>query len=247
MVPASPAAISFDFWNTLVPEPGGRLSALRREAVVRTLLEHQIELEEHVLDAHLAAAQALHEAHWTKQQHFTAEDAARYFVATVDGLDDSGRARVADSYLNAGEEAALELTSDAAETLEALDRAGVRLGIICDVGLTPSPHLRSFLDQTGVLDRFRGWAFSDEVGHFKPSRRSSPTCSPSSMSPRATRSGTSVICAAPTSRAPARAGRVPIRYRGLADDLSDAPDADFVIDDLSELLTLVRGPGHASR
>ena len=247
MVPASPAAISFDFWNTLVPEPGGLLSALRREAVVRALLEHEVELEEDVLDAHLAAAQALHEAHWKRQRAFTSEDAADHFVGVIDGLDDHARARVADAYLNAGEEAALELTPNAAETLEALAGAGVQLGIVCDVGLTGSPHLRSFLDRGGVLRHFRGWAFSDEVGHFKPSR----AIFAHMLDQFELGEGEPVWHVGDLRRtdvAGARdSGLVPIRYRGLADDRSDAPEADLVIDDLADLVTLVRGPGHASR
>ncbi|MFN8217993.1 MAG: HAD family hydrolase [Solirubrobacterales bacterium] len=235
-----PAAISFDFWNTLVPEPKGMLSALRREAVLRTLLEHEIELEDGVLDAHLAAAQALHEAHWTRQEHFTAVDAAQHFVNAVDGLDDAVRSRLADTYLNAGEEQALELTPNAADAVAALDRAGIQLGIVCDVGLTASPHLRSFLRLAGVLDRFRGWAFSDEVGHFKPS----PAIFSHLGDQFEIAAGDPVWHVGDLRRtdvAGARAcGWVPVRYRGMADDVSDFPDADIVIDDLLELVQLAR-------
>jgi putative hydrolase of the HAD superfamily len=45
----------------------------------------------------------------------------------------------------------------------------VRLGIICDVGLTPSVLLREFLASHGVLQHFSHWSFSDEVGCYKPS------------------------------------------------------------------------------
>ncbi|MEZ5258385.1 MAG: HAD-IA family hydrolase [Ilumatobacteraceae bacterium] len=46
--------------------------------------------------------------------------------------------------------------------------AGVRLGIICDVGFTPSPVLRTMLERHGVLGYFDAWSFSDEVGWYKP-------------------------------------------------------------------------------
>ena len=55
-----------------------------------------------------------------------------------------------------------------AETLAELRDRGVRLGIICDVGLTPSPVLRGWLDDHGVLELFDHWSFSDEVGWYKP-------------------------------------------------------------------------------
>ena len=44
----------------------------------------------------------------------------------------------------------------------------MRIGIICDVGMTASPTLRERLDMFGVLEYFDHWSFSDEVGCFKP-------------------------------------------------------------------------------
>ena len=44
----------------------------------------------------------------------------------------------------------------------------MRIGIICDVGLTPSRTLRRYLDGHGLLEFFDHWSFSDEVGTFKP-------------------------------------------------------------------------------
>ena len=49
-----------------------------------------------------------------------------------------------------------------------LKDAGVRIGIVCDVGMTASPTLRERLDMFGVLRYFDHWSFSDEVGCFKP-------------------------------------------------------------------------------
>jgi FMN phosphatase YigB (HAD superfamily) len=50
-----------------------------------------------------------------------------------------------------------------------LSDAGLRLGIICDVGMTPSTSLRDILEHHGLLSLFDHWSFSDEVGHYKPS------------------------------------------------------------------------------
>ena len=52
--------------------------------------------------------------------------------------------------------------------LEELRRRGVRLGIICDVGFTPSTGLRRMLEGFGLLEHFSGWSFSDDVGWYKP-------------------------------------------------------------------------------
>ena len=239
-MPRPPAAISFDFWHTLVAEPAGVLGALRREAVVRALLEHEVEVEEDVLDAHLAATQALQAEAWNRGEHFEPERAASHLADAIEGVEGESHGGVVDAFLGAGEAADLELTPGAAETVAALAGAGVRLGIVCDVGLTGSRHLRGFLERAGVLRHFQGWAFSDEVGHYKPSPRSSPTCwTSSSLGER----GRSVVWHVGDLRrtdvAGARAsGLVPIRYRGQNDDRSDAPEADRVIDELPELLPL---------
>ena len=44
----------------------------------------------------------------------------------------------------------------------------MRLGIICDVGMTPSTALIANLEREGILELFDHWSFSDEVGHYKP-------------------------------------------------------------------------------
>ena len=54
------------------------------------------------------------------------------------------------------------------DCLLALKDAGVRLGIICDVGFTPSNVLREHLIRRGLLPLFDHWSFSDEVGAYKP-------------------------------------------------------------------------------
>jgi putative hydrolase of the HAD superfamily len=247
-IPGPPAAISFDFWNTLVREPGGKMSALRREAVIRVLIEHEVELEDDVLDAHLAAAQALHTASWQRSEHLGPARVARHVAEAIEGLPAAGRERVEDAMLNAGAAAELQLTPNAAATLAALAGGGVQLGIVCDVGLTGSPHLRAFLERAGVLRHFRGWAFSDEVGHFKPS----PQIFAHMLGQFELAEGEMGTPGGPvvwhvgdlrrTDVAGARgSGIVPVRYRGMDDDRSDAPEADRVIGDLAELVGLALG------
>lgn len=242
-----PLAISFDFWHTLVAEPAGVISALRREAVVRALLEHELEVEEDVLEAHLAATQALQAEAWHRGEHFEPERAATAFADAIEGLEGPGHGRVVAAYLGAGEAADLRLTRGAAETVAALAAAGVQLGIVCDVGLTGSRHLRAFLERAGVLEHFRGWAFSDEVGHYKPSPQIF-----AHMLGQLDLGGRAADIGGPggpvvwhvgdlrrTDVAGARAaGLAAIRYRGENDDRSADPEADRVIDELPELLPL---------
>ena len=236
--PPRPVAVSFDFWHTLVAEPAGVLGALRREAVVRALLEHEVEVEADVLDAHLAATQALQAAAWNRGEHFEPERAASHLADSIEGVEGESHGGVVDAFLGAGEAAELELSPGAGETVAALAGAGVRLGIVCDVGLTGSRHLRGFLERAGILRHFQGWAFSDEVGHYKPS----PAIFAHLLGQLDLGEGPVVWHVGDLRRtdvAGARAsGLVPIRYRGQNDDRSDAPEADHVIDELPELLPL---------
>src|SRR6185437_7984696 len=62
----------------------------------------------------------------------------------------------------------LHSTEGIEECLAALRDAGVRIGIICDVGITPSVTLRRHLEDRGLLGYFAHWSFSDEVGVYKP-------------------------------------------------------------------------------
>ena len=239
-IPGPPAAISFDFWHTLVAEPGGLLAAMRREAVVRALIEHEVEVDEGVLDAHLAAAQALQSEAWQRGEHFEPTRAAAHLAGAIEGLEAGAHGRVVDAYLDAGRTADLELSPGAAGALAALAGDGVQLGIVCDVGLTSSSHLRAALERAGVLRHFRGWAFSDEVGHYKPS----PAIFRHMLDQFELGERDVVWHVGDLRRtdvAGARAsGLVPIRYRGLADDTSDAPEADLVVDALANLVPLVR-------
>ena len=72
------------------------------------------------------------------------------------------------SFAEVGREAPLQLAPNAEACLRTLKDAGVRIGIICDVGMTYSPTLRARLEDFGVLELFDHWSFSDEVGCFKP-------------------------------------------------------------------------------
>ncbi len=237
-LPGPPAAISFDFWHTLVAEPGGLLGSLRREAVVAALIEHEVGIADDVLDAHLAAAQALQAEAWGRGEHFEPARAAAHLADAIEGLGRNAHACVVDGYLGAGETATLQLSPGAAETVAALSGEGVQLGIVCDVGVTTSSHLRAALERAGVLRHFRGWAFSDEVGHYKPS----PAIFRHMLDQFELGEGDVVWHVGDLRRtdvAGARAsGLVPIRYRGLNDDSSGAPEADLVIDGLAELIPL---------
>jgi putative hydrolase of the HAD superfamily len=230
------AAVTFDFWNTLMAEPPGLLKRLRREAVAAAAAELGGAIDDAAIDRALAAAGAAHERAWSAGLPFDpVAEAARFGAA----LSPGDGAVLAAAFLGSSAGAPLTLADGVAELLRELHGRGIALAIVCDVGLTPSPLLRDALDRAGLLRLFGGWAFSDEVGAYKPA-------------PAIFRHALDALGVAPaealhvgdlrrTDVAGARAlGMATVRYRGIAEDTSDAADADHVIDRHEQLIPLLR-------
>lgn len=163
-------AVTFDYWNTLVWEERGHTRELRMEAWAGLLEEAGFACERTLLDAVFQESWVRYVEHWTSNQQYQAVSAAEDLLERL-GFDVPGpvRRELIDAFTSAGARATLHLTDGVEDCLRALKGAGVKLGIICDVGMTASPHLRQHLDSHGVLELFDHWSFSDEVGHYKPS------------------------------------------------------------------------------
>lgn len=225
-------AVCFDYWNTLVHEDG-RMARLRREAWAGLLGQAGRAVADHELDVAFEGAWRRFNEAWEANRQYLAADAARDVLADL-GIDDPDGELVALLVrdLDAiAEGASLELAPGVADTLAELKAAGLRLGIVCDVGMTPSTGLRSVLRAHGVLDLFDHWSFSDEVGWYKPAPEifAHALDGLGGVAPeRAAHVGdlrrTDVVGA----RA---AGLVSVRYAGVNDDQSDLPEADIVCAD----------------
>jgi len=163
------AGITFDFWNTLVYEPQGHLRGRRLDAWAGILEEEGFALEREQLDAVFQSSWERYVASWKANQQYQAAEAAEQIVEDL-GFDVPSDVRTAllDAFTSAGNEAELRLTDGVAACLADLKDRGLRLGIVCDVGMTPSTALRAHLLRHDVLDLFDAWAFSDEVGVYKP-------------------------------------------------------------------------------
>ena len=235
-------AVCFDYWNTLVHEDG-TVARLRREAWAARLGEAGVAVAGYELDAAFEGAWRRFTAAWEANRQYTAEDAARDLLADL-GVDDrDGRLHrlLLDELHAVAEGAPLRLTPGVADCLRRLKDAGLRLGIVCDVGMTPSPLLRAHLRRLGVLDLFDHWSFSDEVGWYKPA----PEIFHHALDGLGGVDPERVAHVGDLRRtdvAGARGmGMLAVRYRGVNDDTSDAPDADLVVDrheDLPGLLGL---------
>jgi FMN phosphatase YigB (HAD superfamily) len=237
-------AVTFDFWNTLVFEERGHLRGRRLDAWAGILEESGFGVERERLDLAFEASWTRFVARWEAGEQYRAVQAAEETVEEL-GFDvpPDVRTSLVDAFTNAGQDAELHLTDGVADTLRALHEAGVALGIICDVGMTPSPTLRLHLERRGVLSLFDHWAFSDEVGVYKPDRaifeyalRGLGGVSAEDAAPVGDLRRTDVAGALGM-------GMVAVRYAGVFDDdTQDGPEAHHVVHhhrDLPRVLGLV--------
>jgi putative hydrolase of the HAD superfamily len=163
-------AVTFDFWHTLVAEQPGTMRRMQLERWGRLLAgagqpRHRAEIE----SAFAKNWQRFEEQWWTNAGQHTPTDSVSFLTQelSVDATDEL-RTDLIDSFRVVGETADLEVAPGLETCLRALRAEKVPLGIVCDVGLTPSPTLRARLERLGVLDAFDAWSFSDETGVFKP-------------------------------------------------------------------------------
>jgi FMN phosphatase YigB (HAD superfamily) len=239
-------AITFDFWQTIAREPQTGPLHPRRVTLWEELLARigRSQPRERIDEA-IRAVVGHREREWRAGRLFSAKEAAAVAAADLDpDIDESTTQALVEAFVGSGEGIELELTPGVEDALAELDDAGVRLGIVCDVGFTSGRQLRDVLERAGILDRFDGWAFSDEVGAYKPD----PVIFRHAL---AEIGGVAPDEAAHigdlrrTDVAGSRAmGMVSIRYRGANDDPpEDGPEAHHVLDDHTELVGMLRGAG----
>ncbi len=237
-------AVTFDYWDTLVRTSYGATRDARRASLLSKLAELGHEVEPERLDEIFEQTFALYTEHWQANRAFTAHQGGQAVVELLAlGLTTEQDDAVIEAFVTGAAGQELDLTDNIEETLVALKERGLRLGIICDVGLTPSNVLRDYLAAHGVLDLFDHWSFSDEVGCYKPAR-------PIFDHALAGLGGVDPTRAAHvgdlrrTDIAGARAmGMTAVRYRGANDDPAQAgpdgeplPEGHHVIDDHTELI-----------
>jgi putative hydrolase of the HAD superfamily len=230
-------AVTFDFWNTLMWEEPGSLKEKRLEFWTEALEGLGASVDPVQLErAHDAAHQEYVDS-WTAGRQFRVEEAVEHMVERLDGaLGAEARQALVDGFSEGGRRAAVHPSDGVRECVEVLKSAGVRLGIICDIGLTPSPVVGELLDRHGLLGFFDGMSFSDEVGHYKPARAIfehalaglggvPPERAAHVGDRRRTDVGGAIAM-----------GMTAVRYNGVYEDEAiRAPEADIVLANLAEL------------
>lgn len=231
-------AITFDFWNTLMFEEIGHLRGLRLAAWAGLLEDAGFTVERQRLDAVFDSSWRMFNRRWSAGEH------VKSIAVAEDALDELGydvppdvRAALLDAFATAGLAGELYAAEGVADALAGLRAKGIRLGIVCDVGLTPSTVLRHHLDRRGLLPYFDHWSFSDEVGVFKPDRRifDHALAGLGGVDP-ATAAHIGDIRRTDVAGAQAM-GMIAVRYAGISDDTSpDQPEGDVVVHHHAELL-----------
>ena len=164
-------AVTFDHWNTLVYEEGGALRGRRIESWQEILAGAGLDVSEEAVTIAFEAAWDEYLKRWTTGRHFEGVRAAEVAVSALPvAVEPDVVAELAAAFVQAGDKLDFAVADGIEECLADLRRAGVKIGIVCDVGFTPSTTLRDHLERRGLLKYFDGWSFSDEVGAYKPDR-----------------------------------------------------------------------------
>jgi len=167
--PAVPIrAVTFDHWATLVRDPGG-IRTFQIDAWDVVLRDASLAVPRDVLERAFEANWQVFERKWRENvQHGPVASTPVILGELGLDVDATVHERLVTAFDAAGERAVLDVAPGTAEALGALRAAGIRIGIVCDVGLTPSRVLRRRLEGFGLLASFDHWSFSDEVDCFKP-------------------------------------------------------------------------------
>jgi FMN phosphatase YigB (HAD superfamily) len=241
-------AVTFDFWNTLMWEEPGSLKEQRLEIWATRLADAGTNVDAERLEQAHDAAHEEYVASWTAGRQFRVEDAVPGMLEQLGPAREGETATIlTEGFSEAGRRAAVHPSNGVRECLEALKSAGVRIGIICDIGLTPSPVVGELLDRHGLFGFFDGMSFSDEVGHYKPSAAifehalaSVGGVSPERAAHVGDRRRTDVGGAIAM-------GMTAVRYNAVYEDESvSVPEGDFVLADLEELPSVL-GVGELTR
>ena len=219
-------AITFDVWDTLLWEEPGSLRTER----LAYWDEHGIRGAE---DAHDEAHRTYVEA-WQRGEQFRIEEASELIAARL-GIADR-RETLLEGFREGGRRATVEAAPGARECLAQLRDRGLAIGIVCDIGLTPSTVVRELLDRENLLEFFDAMTFSDEAGHFKPAPEIFAVAladlggiEPAAAAHIGDRRRTDVAGALGM-------GMLAIRFVGPRDhETESAPEGDLVVERLDEL------------
>ena len=227
-------AVTYDCWATLLTDKDWERSLqLRVEALCRAIDASPDEAR-----ALLQEAWKRHDEAWKQIETFGPGRMAAYCLEARGIFDEEPVRELTREFEEATLSVGAVAVDGADDTLAALARSGIRLGLVCDTGFSPGRLVRQLLDDVGLLGYLDVLCFSDEVGVPKPGNDifAKALAELGVRPPEAVHVGDLKR----TDIAGARdIGMHGIRFRGVHDDASDAPDAECVIDRHEQLLKVL--------
>ena len=236
LLPQPLRAVTFDCWSTLLVERDWSVAhALRVDALVEAAKRAGRESDRAELSGVFDAAWNRHIARWTRGVASGAAEIARDALGILGLSEESaGFAALVTSWEEASHSGAVEAVDGTHAHLAFLSGAGLRLGVICDTGLTPGRVVRRLLHDAGLLTYFDVCVFSDEVGVPKPDPRIFHTALEALAADASHTAHVGDLLR--TDVAGARGvGMASIRIRAVYDDPSEQPEADLLADSHAQL------------
>lgn len=235
-------AVTFDHWNTLVFEDGDMgLSHLRVDAWAARLANEGHVLTSDELRAVFNKTWDQFVTDWHSGVQRTGEEAAKHALEQLNlPLTDEVHADLVELFVGVGNGVDFGVTEGLEDALRALKGAGIKVGIVCDVGFTPSTVLRAHLERRGLLEYFDGWSFSDEVGYYKPAREIFDHALATLGNPSPDRVAHIGDLRRTDIAGALGMGMIAIRYSGIFDDPAEnGPEATFTLGHFAELPALL--------
>ncbi len=227
-------AVTYDCWGTLLKDRDFDAAMATRAKALRSVLD----LTEGQAHALVREAWVKHDDAWKQVETFGPGRMAAYCLEARGVSDDDSISSLTREFEEASMASGVEPVQGALDTLQALDKAGIRRGLVCDTGFTPGRVVRDLLADAGLLDFLEVLCFSDEVGVPKPGNDifAKALAGLGVRPPEAVHVGD----LRRTDVAGARdMGMHAARFRGVHDDLSGASEAAIVIDRHEQILEVL--------
>lgn len=227
-------AVTYDCWGTLLKDRDWEGAWKKRLGALRISLD----IDETEADQLLKEAWAKHDEAWKQVETFGPGRMAAYCLEARGVFDDERIAELTRQFEEASVEVGVEAVEGAADTLRALRDANIKIGLVCDTGLSPGRVVRQMLDAEGLAQYIEVLCFSDEVGVPKPGNEifEKALAGLGVSPPEAIHVGDLKR----TDIAGARDIRMhTARFRGVHDDRSDVPDSPIVLDRHEQLLEAI--------
>ena len=166
--------ITFDLWNTLlVSEPGG--VEVRQSFWQEVIDERGLNISSDLLLSVLEMLPVRFDVEWRAGRQYTAKEALEdAFNVFGQEITDEDREVLAETFDKASFALEVNIVEGADQVLAYLVKKGIKTAIVSDTSLSAGRHLRFYLKKFGVDHHITSFAFSDEVGVYKPDKKIFP-------------------------------------------------------------------------